>query len=290
MTPEMVHVRSLDQLAQDPIFVVGAARSGTTWVYDILTAHPEVAGVYESWLFTKDKGFGALFTPAHWPQHQSGLGRLLEREELLAHVRDAAARIMAHALKPGHRFLVEKSPSHLFAMPLVSEIFPGARFIHVLRDGRDVCISVRAAARSWMRAWEKSFGRSTWTSAKSWRDAVNRAARDGTKLGEHFLEIRYEAIHADPFSAYRQLFDFCSIPYDESLLQTIFEKTDFRRNYSPDEAGPRRGGRMGDWRTHFGLIGAVVFNLAAGNTLVKLGYERTRFWLPRLSKRPRLSI
>ena len=278
----MADVRLFDQLTQDPIFIVGAARSGTTWVYDILTSHPEVAGVYESWLFTPNNGLGTLFTTAHWPAKGSGLGKLLERESLLAYVRDIAICIMEHALEPGHRFLVEKSPSHLFTMPLIGEIFPGARFIHVLRDGRDVSVSVRAATRSWLPAWRETFGRSIMTRARSWRTVVNRAAREGAQLGERFLEIRYESIHADPFAAYRQLFDFCRIPYDDDLLQTVFEKTDFRKNYKPDEARFRRGGRVGDWRTHLGLIDALFFNIVAGDTLVACGYEKNRWWLPRL--------
>ncbi len=277
--------RSLEQLAQPPIFVVGAARSGTTWVYDILTTHPQAAGVYESWLFTARHGLGSLFTSSHWPPRRSGLGRLLDRQDLLAHTRHIAARIMAHALEPGHLFLVEKSPSHLFAMPLISEVFSGARFIHVLRDGRDVGVSVRAAKKSWVPAWNETFGRSTMTQARAWKHAVNRARRDGANLGERFLEIRYEGIRADPFTAYRQLFDFCCMPHDDDLLQTVFDGTDFDRNYRPNESGFRRGGRVGDWRTHFGLVDALTFNLVAGDTLIALGYEESRWWLPRLLKR-----
>ncbi len=281
----MVNLRPFDQLMQPPIFVVGVARSGTTWVEDIMTAHPEVAGIHESWLFTEKNGLGALFGFTCWSPKNTGLGRILKREELIACVRDFAIRIMEHAILPGHRFLVEKSPSHLYTMSLINKIFTGARFIHVLRDGRDVCVSIRAASRSWEPEWRKTFGRSIVSSARSWKDAVNRVRKYSAKLSEHFLEIRYESIHADPFHAYRQLFDFCSIPYNDDILQTVFDKTNFARNYKPNEAGFRRGGRVGDWCTHFSLIDAMVFNIVAGGTLVKLGYERNRIWLPNLFER-----
>jgi hypothetical protein len=278
----MASNRSIDQLDQAPIFVVGAARSGTTWVYDVLTAHPQVAGVYESWLFTRRNGLKSLFTEAHWPPKASGLGRFIERKTLVAYARDMTERIIEHAIKPDHRFLVEKSPSHVYHLPFVNEIFPNARFIHVLRDGRDVSVSVRSAARSWVPAWRETFGRSIKSSALNWKNAVRRVRKHGKQLGNRFFEIRYEKLHKDPLNLYRGLFDFCQIPYDDELIQSVFDATDFKKNYSPHEDGFRRGGRVGDWRSRFSLKDAVVFNLAAGEMLVELGYEKDRLWLPNL--------
>jgi hypothetical protein len=138
---------------------------------------------------------------------------------------------------------------------------------------------VRAASRSWAQAWRRTFGLSIRTSAFAWKNAIRRARRDGRDLGERFFEIRYEEISEDPFNAYRQLFDFCDLPYDDDILQHIFHVTDFARNYKPKETGFRRGGRIGDWRTHFSLTDALIFNLEAGNMLVELGYEKNRRWV-----------
>lgn len=272
--------RGIAQLDREPIFIVGAARSGTTWVYDILTAHPRVAGIFESWLFTQNNGLMSLFTDAHRPENRSGLGRFVEKEALIVYVRDLATRIMSHALKPEHRFLVEKSPSHLYSMSLIHEIFPGSRFIHVVRDGRDVSVSVKAAIRSWVPNWRKTFGRSIKTSARSWKHAIRRARREANTLGSRYLEIKYEHIHNDPLGSYRKLFDFCGIPYNDEILQMVFNATDFNKNFKPNESGFRRGGRIGDWRDHFSLIDALVFNFEAGEMLVELGYEKNRKWFP----------
>jgi len=269
-----------DQLARDPIFVIGAARSGTTWISDILAAHPQVARIHESWLFTQNDGVGSLFTNAHWPPKPSGLGSLLGRDELVCHVREMVTQIMSHAIQPEHRFIVEKSPSHAFAIALICELFPGALFIHALRDGRDVCVSVRAAAQSWMPAWKMSFGRSVATSARAWRDETLYVENAVKTLGSSILEIRYEDIHADPFASYRRIFDFCGIPYDDSILQHVHQDTDFAQNYEPGENKFRRGGRVADWQRQFSLLDALIFNYVAGQRLVELGYEKNRFWLP----------
>ena len=149
----------------------------------------------------------------------------------------------------------------------------------MVRDGRDVVVSVQAAANSWVPNWKKTFGRSTAASAKAWHDAVRRVLRQSRELGaEHFLEIRYEALKQDPFAGYRQMFDFCGIPYDDAILQSIFEKTDFDTNYKPGEEKFRRGGRTGDWKQVFSRRDALTFQAVAGSMLIELGYEPNTRW------------
>lgn len=266
------------QLQQGPIFVIGPARSGTTWVYDIINAHPLVAGIYESWLFTNQNGVGSLFSPAHWPISRSGLGNFIPRERVLEHVRQLVKQIMSEALQPEHRYLVEKSPNHIYAIPLIREIFPDARFICVLRDGRDVAVSVRAASSSWMKDWRNSFGHSLRSSALAWKNAIQKARHDARDLGDLYLEIRYEEIHADPKPAYQKLFDFCRIPYDGDLLDQIFRATDFNRNYRGGENKFRRGGRVGDWEKTLNPIDKFLFKKIAGDMLIELGYVHDNSW------------
>jgi protein-tyrosine sulfotransferase len=275
----MSGVEKLAQLDGGPIFVVGAARSGTTWVYDILTAHPAVAGAYETWLFTEKNGLGSLFTGAHWPTKPSGLGRLLGRDDLVVHVREFASSLLAHAVQPEHRHLIEKSPSHVYVMPMISEIFPNGRFIHVIRDGRDVSVSVRAAARSWMPGWRQSFGASIRSSSRAWRKAIRTARRDGAQFGDRYMEIRYEELRSAPEQGYARLFEFCGISCDQERLHRIIAATEFTGNFRPNERGFRRAARVGDWKTHFNLKDRLIFNRTAGDVLIDLGYERNRKWV-----------
>jgi len=266
------------QLKQDPIFVIGPARSGTTWVYDIIKNHPLVAGVYESWLFTSQNGIGSMFTTAHWPVNRSGLGNFISREEVMHSSRELVIKIMSHAIQPEHQFLVEKSPNHIYTIPLIREVFPNARFICVLRDGRDVAVSVRAATKSWMKAWKNSFGHSLRYSAQAWKTAVRRARQEAQNLGDHYMEIRYEEIHENPIPAYQQIFEYCHIPYNDDILEGIYKATDFSQNYKGGEAKFRRGGRVGDWKKSFSLIDKLIFKKIAGDMLIELGYEYDKKW------------
>jgi hypothetical protein len=164
-------------------------------------------------------------------------------------------------------------------MDLIHEIYPKARFVHVLRDGRDVAVSVRAAARSWVPQWGQTFGRSITSTGQAWKHAIREARKSGQALGDLFLEIRYEEIKSNPYTSYRTLFDFCGIPYDDTIMETIFQATDFETNYRAKETGFRRGGRVGDWKDRFSFIDSIRFNLVAGDALIETGYETDRSWM-----------
>lgn len=276
----------LDQLSQGPIFVVGLARSGTSWVHKILRSHPLVAGVFESGLFDTPQGVAALLGTKYWGSDQNSMAQLLTREDMARELELFAGRILGRRLKPHHRFLVEKTPGHLWMVPVIGEVFPAARFVHVLRDGRDVYVSVRAARRSWARQWANRNSLLP-VHAHRWKQAIRHMSRVAPSLGDRFLEVRYEEIRADPFGSYKTMYDFCGIPYDDELLARIHKATDFETRYRPDEAAFKRGGRVGDWRTHLNFVEGAVFNLVAGKALIEAGYERDRAWAAPLRRRVR---
>lgn len=277
--------------------MVGHPRSGTNWVYDTLTAHPEVAGVLESWLFTRSIGLSRLFDASHWAadklEHQRhiaegqvlGLAQMVTREELASEVRMLAGRLLARKLEPQHRFLIEKTPIPYLNMDVAAEVFPGARFVHVMRDGRDMAVSLRAAARSWNPGWSQfspSTGlkgyRALHRSARSWDVTVRRARDIGQVLGRRYLEVRYEELKKRRLEESRRLFDFCRIPCDEERLRTILEETDFQKRFRGHENSPRRGGRVGDWRERFDVLDALAFELGSRGGLREMGFERNRLW------------
>lgn len=285
---------SLDQLAEGPIFVTGHARSGTTWVYDLMTSHPEVAGVLESWMFVRDFGFAGLFDQWTPELHQLGrrdrgqavgLSQMVSRDELATELRAFVGGLLARRLEPQHRFLVEKSPMPYMEIGPAAEVFPDARFIHVVRDGRDVAVSLRAAGRSWFRPWTQFAAggqlgrlRALRDAGRSWTRTVGRLRRLGESLGDRYTEVSYEQLAAEPADSLRRLFDFCAIPHDETTVAVAVEATNFERHFSGGEDQFRRGGRVGDWRSRFGLADALAFELGSNGRLVVEGYESSRAW------------
>ena len=265
----------LSQLQAEPIFIVGVARSGTTWVLDLIGAHPLVAEVMESWMFTKDRGVGALFK--QFDQGKEGLTSLVTRPELIREVKALTSTWLAAALGPTHRFLVEKSPDHIDAMELIAEIYPGSKFIHVIRDGRDVAVSQAAAIRSWAPEWENVFG-SVHKSAVQWSRSVRRGQAAARAIGHRVKEIRYEQLHDDPVGSLTELFEFCEIPAGDELVKEICVKNNISEYKWAGEARFRRSGRVGDWRTRFNALDRFAFDLGGGTVLRELGYETSRTW------------
>lgn len=272
-------------LPNPPLFIIGHARSGTTWLFDLLTAHPEVAGIFESWMFTDSNGFSPLLR-AHWGEgllaqkdsvigRQPGLGQMIDREEAFETVRMLALDWMRRVLGPGQRFVVEKGPGDY---DLMAELFPDARFIHILRDGRDVMVSMYEASRSWAPEMLPHVGKSLTGSAQLWRRELKKARELETAVGDRFFEVRYEALRADAHGVTRQVFDFCGLGYDDELLARAVEESSFERKKAADTSGFVRSGEVGGWRKRFGRLDRLRFQRNAGDALLAAGYARTRWW------------
>lgn len=278
--------RAFEPLAGPPVFVCGSARSGTTWTFDIFDRHPEVFAVCESWLFTQTHGMTSVLAQEYWDLDTRlawqqrvdvpfGAVQLLPYEEMRRELGELLARWLMRNVQPEHRFVVAKEPLDVGAAAI---LFPQARFIHVIRDGRDVVLSMRRASETWDPSM--GVGLPTGVRALTWRAQLEsiRAHRDA--LGDRYLEVRYESMRADPRSAIRTLFGFAGLPCDDRIVAATADATRLS-NYDgrARRSGFRGGGERGDWRAAFGPRDALAFHRAAGDLLVELGYERDARWV-----------
>lgn len=123
-----------------PIVVVGAARSGTSMTSRVLQRHPDVAFWME-------------------PKYVWRYGRPLAPDDLRP-ASDATPRVRRYIRGAFERFteaqgrprFMEKTPSNCFRLPFVEAVLPEARYLHVIRDGRD---STRSALRMWTKTPDK---------------------------------------------------------------------------------------------------------------------------------------
>jgi hypothetical protein len=177
----------------------------------------------------------------------------------------------------------DKTPSYARFITELHHYWPKARFIHLIRDGRDVCLSLL----NWSKA-EHAAGRfATWevdrlvTSALRWDWNVRLAREAASRLPKGlYREIRYEAIVSDPRAAARELCTFLDQEFDSAMLRFHETKTrsepglDAKHAWLPITPGLR------DWRTQMDPEDVLRFEAAAGALLEELGFERGHSRIP----------
>ncbi|MDQ4058419.1 MAG: sulfotransferase [Actinomycetota bacterium] len=268
-------------------FFVGCERSGTTLLSSMFDSHPEIAVPYESYFipdlvdrrgrYERNGGFDldAFINDivTHWWFPTWRLPEDLVRRELPGSETDTleAAIRSLYALYAQHRGkprYAEKTPRYVFYIPMLADLFPEARFVHLVRDGRDVALSL--VDRDW--------GPANVTEASVfWRHHVQRGRAGGRVVGPaRYREIRYEDLLDAPETVVRELCDFLNLRFDDEMLR-YFERsgellgsTRNPREHQSLALPPTQGLR--DWRTQMDRKDLLVFEIAAGRTLTEFGY------------------
>jgi hypothetical protein len=175
----------------------------------------------------------------------------------------------------GKRFVGEKVPGYVRRMPSLHGLFPSARFIHLIRDGRDVALSMLdwITPERWlgrMPLWQQE---PVAACALNWRREVSGGVRGRNKVGaDRCLEVRYEDLVQAPQPIMRSIACFLDLPFDMAMLE--FHKGRTRhdpRLWSKDRWLPPTGG-MRDWRGGLSQRDLQLFELLAGDLLTSFGY------------------
>ena len=240
------------------VFVFGAQRSGTWWLQRIVTAHPEVSAIpSETYLF--ELGIKPLFERFHHGLRASPMtGQLhVERDVLVDATRDFCDRVLLPYLQPGSGYLSERTPGHTHAVDVIEEVYPDARLVHIVRDGRDVARSL--VAREWGPATVAE-------AAATWREAVTDGRRAASS--DRYLEIRYEDLLTDTEPEVRRLYAWLDLPIDDEVIALATAAADRPLNEDPTDTRLA----FGKWRDHFSADDVAAFEAEAGELLAELGY------------------
>lgn len=258
---------SADVAAESPlrdrmIFNVGARRSGTFWLQRIVTAHPTVGSV-PSETHLLSHGIAPLFERfQHDDPHSTEVGVVYaNRETLLRRVRALCDDVFLEFLGDGQTRVAERTPLHVFHLNLIAEIYPDARFVHIIRDGRDVARSI--AAQNWGAAEVAG-------AAREWRDAII-SGRDAGLPPERYREVRYEDMLEQPEREIALLYGWLGLPNSASDLEYPLAEAARAENVDAKGVG---GIASQKWRQAFDARDLASFNEVAGDLLSELGYPR----------------
>ncbi|MCE9646932.1 MAG: sulfotransferase [Chloroflexi bacterium] len=298
---------------REKFFVFGHARSGTTLLMRLVRLHPEVHCNYQAHFFTRQPLLKSL---VNTPDAEEWLSRKSNRwnqgRDLSPLVLRAVADFIMErdAAREGKMIVGDKSPSstiHGQAVRDMHAVYPDAKLVHLVRDGRDVLISERfrnfVEESRFLSAEDRRIiedlrrdqtpftngTRSIFTEsfirrvAKGWVANLQETQTEGHRLfGNNFLGIRYEDLLAAPFDEMGRLWKFLGVNrISRSLEKTI--KTEMASN--PDEEWQAKRddgiasflpkGQAGNWTRLFTTRDKLIFDEVAGNSLVAWKYEKS---------------
>lgn len=265
-----------------PFFVVGCPRSGTTLLRLMLDSHSRLAVPGESHFVV---GLSARRLRLH-NRPEAAL------EHILAHPRfrvwrldpDAVRRrvaverpttfpalirvvFAAYARSVGKPRWGDKTPAYVEHIPRLHRLFPDARFIHLIRDGREVAASL--AEQDW--GTQSAVAGAYW-----WRRSVAKARRAGARLGpEQYLELRLERLISAPEEVLREVCHFLDEEFEPAMLRyheraggrLRRRRRSNRHLHSPPTPGLR------DWRRGLSSPRQRAVEAVARRQLSRLGYS-----------------
>jgi hypothetical protein len=313
-------------LSTPVFFVLGQQKSGTTWLMRMLDSHPEILCRGEGrffgggWRQESVKRVDAKRPPSSlynamldaeylrlWIE-RSVWSRNDDAGEHLTNLTHMAIDyfLMGELLKTGKKMVGDKSPLLTpETIREVAEIYPEARVIHIIRDGRDAAVSAVHHSRNFGKArknagasgeayrgdrrrgtGESLFeGDSLKKMAAAWADRVGRTIEDGPALlGSNYTEVRYEDLLEKPEEEFGRLLAFLGTEASEETVRRCVSVASFerfskgRKRGEEDSSSFFRKGVAGDWKNVFTEEDKRVFKEEAGELLVKLGYEKDNDW------------
>ncbi len=244
------------QLLSDPIFLVGAERSGTTVLRVMLKHHPQITWCNE-FEYTVDRipnlnSYPSLDKYYEWLEthrifQATGftIDRSLNYEELvnsfLCQKRDRDEKLIVGATVHRH-------------FDRLLQIWPNARFIHIMRDGRDVarsCIGMGWAGN-------------VWTGVNRWIEAEQLWGKLSKNIPlQRRIEVTYEGLIAEPVQTLTRLCDFIGVSYDPEMIN--YENTS-----TYDLPDPKF---IQQWRRKLSEYEIQLVESRIGQMLVEQGYE-----------------
>lgn len=269
--------RQMRLTTASPTFILGMNGSGTTMLADCLGKHSELFSIpYETKVIPFHLAnlhrFGDMrtiearralaaqigATKAFWlANHRRNieLGDDELSEPSFAGVIDALFARLARGT--GKRRWVEKSPQNLGRVNEIAAAFPDARFVHIIRDGRD-------CAQSLHRRWKYE----PVVSIYRWRRLVELGRRAGAEIGPaRYLEIRYEELTTDPQRIMTAVCVFLGVAFEPQVLLASM------RTANPGVvAAGAIVGNSERWRRYFPLRTVKAMERTSGDFLAELGY------------------
>lgn len=270
-----------------PVFVLGSVRSGTTLLYHMLLSAGGFA-VYRTEsnaINLLEPRFGDLSKIRNrerlmkaWLQSKlfqvSGLSASFIEQQVIEKCTNGGnfLRLVMEEIArlQGVERWAECTPEHLAYLPRIKETIPEALIIHVIRDGRDVALSLEK--QHWIKPLPWDRNRPLLAGAAYWSWIVEKGRRDGGELGADYCEVRFEELISDPRNVLARIGEFIDhdLNYDRIQSVGIGSLSDPNTSFPTREAfNP-----IDRWRASLAEPDLCMLEAMIGRTLNEFGYAR----------------
>jgi hypothetical protein len=263
-------------ICADPIFVIGSPRSGTTALAQSLGRHPALWVGKESYLL--HDLFGGRRIEEMWDRHMQRVTPCwlahnnVERDELLAFV-GLGVNALFSSRSEGRRW-IDPTPLYTPMVETIAAMFPGAVFLHIVRDGRNVVRSminferkfssetIANAQRNEIPRWSRDFHRG----CETWAAWVEAGLDFADTHPDRCLTVRNEDLSADPVNGFATIASWLRIESHPGPA-TFFGKQRINSSWAKEPVRPSDDD-WSDWtRSH-----RKEFVSVAGATMGRAGY------------------
>lgn len=282
-----------DNIQESPILIVGAPRSGTTWLQRLLLSIPQFCGSQESNFFVHFGQILRSFDVSGRPR-RPGLSNYWKEEDMVNEIRRLWSRTVNPVVQthPHANWLVEKTPRHILFVQEIARILPNARFVQMIRDSRAVTASLLHASSSWGERWAP---RNLSTAIDIWKRSVEAGLRaKDVLMADRYYQVYYERLMSDTLHQLAGVLKFVGTQATTPVLEKVIEDNSFEnqkaiggtplplygehqtiaKNWKEPE-GFFWKGRVDSWKTSLSPVHRALVWRKTKDLMTRLGYDKS---------------
>jgi len=303
--PSPIYNTTIDQLSRvfdkQLFFVCGVMKSGTTWFERLLDAHKQI-------ICKGEAHFGGNFVRPISELINNYNIEVASKGGAIAHLKEYGGSTDVLSYDPqdtdflciaaiGMMFskwlenenetikcIGDKTPTNLHDMEGLARLFPSAKFLHIIRDGRDCAVSgwhfnLKTNVGNTIEKWG-TFDKFCLDFAEHWSSLILAGQKKADAIGAgKYLEVRYENLIENPNNELSKTLEFLDIETNTDMIQKCIDDCSFsnlsggRQQGEEDTLSFYRKGISGDWRNYFSDELNESFKTSSQNLLEALGYS-----------------
>ena len=282
-------INAPSNLSCTPFFIIGSGRSGNTLLRSILSGNSDISIPPESYRIPFAIKKFHIFNNRNWEDIvsqvlkefedckefytweinikdvQKRLENIEDSKRTLSNIFDELFCTYAEKHSVGSKMWGDKTPMNTLYLDWIGTVFPHSKFIHIIRDGRDVASSYLKMER---------YG-TILEAANRWINSIELAQSFGSKIKEDYMEIRYEDLVTNTESEIQRVCDFLNIKYDSAMLdhtKQVGKLGDTDKLHHSNLSKPISSESIGKWKSNLSESDQESITKLLHKHLERLGY------------------